>query len=72
MVWCRLVVRCRFVLRSRFMLRLVLVLLVISPIIAKLVLEPLLRLIGKTSYSLNFSMNMQIIIMAFIAIMILL
>ena len=60
--------------KKRYMITLtgVLVLLVISPIIAKLVLEPLLRLIGKTSYSLNFSMNMQIIIMAFIAIMILL
>ena len=46
-------------------------LLALSPVIAKFVLEPLLHLIGKTRYTLQFNMNMQIIIIALIAVMIL-
>lgn len=44
----------------------------ISPVLAKLVLEPLLHALGKTRYTVEFNMNMQVLLMFTIALLILL
>ncbi len=46
-------------------------LLAVSPLLAKFVIAPILRVFGKTSYQLNFNLNMYILLMILIALMIL-
>ena len=46
-------------------------LLAVSPLIVRFLIGPILKMIGKNSYQLKFSMNMYIVLMVLIAIMIL-